>query len=206
MALLIQIILLFILPLTLLYCRVVPVRFRLWVLGAVLAGCVLVSACEGTPLVAMGIRTDTVGSSLMPYLLFTAAGIAAIAGYAHAVGKKSATTWWRDDHFLFWFMPISAAQQFIFMGFLLPRLTEALPGTVLAVVASALLFSALHFIYKDARVDFPLAFIGGIALTTMYLSFPNLIVSSLAHMALNFTAVLFSFFTINKPMARISHV
>ncbi len=108
--------------------------------------------------------------------------------------QPRAVPWRKDAHFLFLFLLISLAQQFLFQVFMLNKLNAVFPAVV-SVVLTALLFGFMHTIYPRPWFNMITATIAGFFFAILYSNFPNLIVAALAHSILNFTAVYFSFFT-----------
>lgn len=171
------------------------------------AGLVIVSLAilalailKGMGLDLLGIRADNLSSSLLPYILFTILGIATVALVAKILRRQRTKDWQYIPHFRFLFIPYSFLQQFAFHGFLFPQLVEVLPFSGWAILVNALLFSFIHIIYPSRAINLPFGFIAGLAFSIMYYYFPNLILISLAHCVLNFTAVLYGFFSYRAEM------
>lgn len=113
---------------------------------------------------------------------------------ARLLKKKRARQWYKDPHFLFLFIPISFAQQFLFQGFLLYKL-ELIFAVPVAIFINALIFGYMHTIYPNPIFSGALGVGAGLFFGVLYTFFPNIIVSSVVHAILNFVAVYFSFFT-----------
>jgi len=58
------------------------------------------------------------------------------------------------------------------------------------------LFALPHAMYPHPEINTPIAFVGGLWFAVLYLVYPNLLLISLSHAALNFTAVLYGFMSL----------
>ncbi len=184
-----------IVPLLLILTKLVKYRARFFLLGLALVAVSLVHLINGTTLNEIGFRVDNLLPALAMYAAATALGILLIklaAGFSRSI---AAINWKQDRHFQYLFIPISFAQQYVCFSFTVPRLEALVPNLVAVVVLNALLFTLIHIGYGNFRKNLPLAIVAGLGFSTIYLSFPNLIASSLAHMALNLAAVYYGFFT-----------
>ncbi len=145
----------------------------------------------------MGVRDDNLMESLPYYLLFTVIGSILMFLIAYNVNIYGT----REQGFLFrtfiLFLPISFFQEFAFRSFLIPRLKAIFSNTYLVIFTNAILFALIHIIYPSINIGLPMTFIGGIFFAWLYLKYPNFLLISLAHSALNITAVLLGFFNIN---------
>lgn len=194
---LIQIVLLFVLPVVLLHFRVIPVKYQLSVLilvSLIILGLVIQ---EQWTMEDLGIRTDNFSNVTFPYTLFTIIWVGVIFVLAKYLNRKPVANWWSKSHFLFLFIPISILQEFAFRAFLMPKLTMifAFASSILVILINSLLFSFLHIIYPNTKIILPTVFLAGLGLAGLYFYYPNLILISLVHMVLNFVAVLYQFFT-----------
>lgn len=201
---LLQIVCLFIVPVVLLYTGVIPGRYRLLVLGVVSAIILGITIQEQWTLQQLGIRLDSIGEGIAPYLVFTVAGLIVIFGAAKLFHRYPVDRWWTKPHFVSLFLPISVLQEVTFRGFLMPKLESVLASALLAILVNALLFAFLHILYPQPRLNVPFGFLAGIGFAALYSFFPNLILISLSHSVLNFFAVLFGFFSFpekRKPAA-----
>lgn len=189
-----EIIGLFVLPVLLCAYGVIPASWRFLALAAVTMIIVGIVIKERWTLVDLGIRADNLRVAFLPYTLFTVGGVVLITGLARAFGQQPLDRWWTQMHFLFAFIPLSIAQEFVFRGFLMRRLRSMFQTPSVVVGVNALLFAFLHIIYPGQEILFPLAFTGGLGFALVYYLFPNLILASFAHMTLNFFATLYSFF------------
>lgn len=192
---LLQIFLFFIFPVILLYLRIVPVKYRFTVLTLVSTAVLWVVIQEQWTLESLGIRTDNLSQTVTPYIIFAILGAIVVIALAKYLHRKPLDNWWTKSHFLFLFIPISVLQEFAFRGFLMPKLAEVFTSPSLVILINSLLFSFLHIIYPNQKLLLPVAFLGGLGFAGMYYFYPNLILISLAHMVVNFVAVLYQFFT-----------
>lgn len=195
---LLQIVCLFIVPIVLLVTGVIPGRFRLLVLGIISAVIAGITIQERWTLSQLGIRTDNLAQGIIPYLIFTCAGLCVLFVLAKLLGRRPIQTWWKKSHFLYLFLPISVVQEFAFRGFLIPKLESIITSVVLVIFVNALLFAFLHVIYPHPLINVPLGFLAGIGFTAMYVFYPNLLLVTVSHSVLNFAAVLYSFFSFQE--------
>ncbi len=196
-----EIIFIFILPIVWVYYKI---QYKLYALlfFSILAG--VFCFVDGYGLKTIGLRLDNLHSLLLPYLIFTLAGAAVIIALAKILKKPRARYWYRDKFFLVSFLPISILQEFLYRGFLMPKLQTIFGSALLVILINALLFAFLHIIYEDRWEGIlQLSFIGGLGLAGMYYYFPNLILISLSHGVLNFLVIIFSYIKIAlKPEAK----
>ena len=183
-----------ILPVTLIKLNIIRSDFRFFVLaGIVLCSFFLVNV-HNISLSELGIRLDNIYPGIYVYAIATIIAVLFLILLAKIMKKKKARGWYKDPHFLFFFIPISFAQQFLFQGFILQRLGEVFIPFI-AILINALLFGYMHTIYPKPVFSMLLGVAAGIFFGTLYTAFPNLVISSIVHAILNFTAVYFSFFT-----------
>ena len=193
-----QVALIFILPVLLLYAGIIPVKYRLLVLVAVSLIILGITVKERWTLQGLGIRTDNLVQSIIPYVIFTLVGLIVIFLLAKFLGKNPVDEWWSQPHFLYLFIPISIFQEFAFRGFLMPKLESIFLSVAIVILVNSLLFAFLHIIYPNPLLFLPLGFLAGIGFAVMYYFYPNLILISISHSILNFFAVLYSFFSFPK--------
>jgi len=186
---------LFLGPVALLYFGIVPLHLRFWVGGV---GCLLafsIVTYDRWPLEKLGLRFDNLRSALLPYALFTAAGVVSIVAVAHLTGRTPRPRWSEDPFVRYYLVPICVLQEAVYRGFLMPALRDVCKSAAHVIVWNALLFAGLHLIYPDLPVSLPLIFAGGLGFATIYYLYPNLILVSASHVALNFVALLYCFFS-----------
>ncbi len=195
---LLQITFLFIVPIVLLVTGMIPGRFRLLVLGIISAVIAGMTIQERWTLSQLGIRIDNFGESIIPYVMFTCAGLLVIFGAAQFLHRHPVNAWWTQSHFLYLFLPISIFQEIAFRGFLIPKLESIIASVVFVIFVNALLFAFLHILYPHPLINVPFGFLAGIGFAAMYVFYPNLLLVTVSHSVLNFAAVLYSFFSFQE--------
>ncbi len=191
---LLEIFLISILPISLIRFKILPRKFRLVLLAFVFLGVVALVFVHGLSFNQLGMRLDTFYSAMAVYVVAALAAILFLRFLGRKMKNTFATSWHQDPHFLFLFIPISIAQQFLFQGFILSRLQAVIPATA-AILVTALIFGYVHTIYPRPLFSFFLGLVAGLFFAILYTLYPNLIASSIAHAVLNFTAVYCGFFT-----------
>lgn len=192
-----QVVVFFVLPIVLLYFGIIPIEARV---PALLLFCLLMLGVirkEKWTAKDFGLSLKTIRPALPSYAIATGVALLAIVWFSKSLGMETAPQWWTRPHFLFLFLLVSFFQEFAFRGFLLPVLSRIFPDTFTVVIVNALLFAGMHAIYPFPEVGLPFSFIGGLFFALLYTRYPNLILVSLSHAALNFFAVLYGFFTIS---------
>jgi membrane protease YdiL (CAAX protease family) len=190
---LIAILLLIIGPIILLLKQIIPREMRMWFLGASLFAVLMLLILEHPSLETIGIRNDNLWQACIAYGVFTLFGIIALNIYARMLRKSALASWRSDSHLMGWFIPVSIAQQIIFMGFVLPTFKLVLP-LWFAVAATALVFAFMHSFYEEQNTIIPLALFAGVGFATLFSFWPNLLLGCVSHMILNFSAVYLRFF------------
>jgi len=143
----------------------------------------------------VGITKDFM-KDILPYTLFTAAGVAFVLWLAQIVPHTPLIEWWEDVKFLLLFIPISVLQEVIFRGVLMNLLKRAFTSPIFIIVLNACVFALMHVIYLNSSFVLPFTFIAGVGFAWMYYKYPNLILISISHTILNFVAMIFGFFVI----------
>jgi len=167
---------------------------------------ITILAATNASLFELGIRTDNLKAAVPVYAGTTAVMFFVLVVASKMLRTKNKFSWWKDPHFLFLFIPISIAQQFIFQAFLFQYLLLLLPFGFAAILVG-LVFGLLHTIFPRATFNFVITSIAGTVFAILFYIYPNLILASLSHMILNFTAVYLCFFTLleaNKTPKRTS--
>ena len=192
---LLEISILFIVPVILIFLGLPGKKYRLHLFAFIFLIAATITYLRHWPLQKLGIDLGHITNGLFPYSAFTLLGIIFVVALAKALQYKSTPKWWKIPHFIFGFILISIAQEFLYRGFLMPELESVFHSIVLIVLVNAALFSFLHIIYPNRLVNLLLAFIGGLCFAALYYHYPNLILISLSHMALNFAVVYFGMFS-----------
>lgn len=192
-----QIFVIFILPVALLYFKIIPDGWRivLLALGALFIYGII--RHENWTHEDMGLRDDNLLKALPYYLAFTILGAGILFFIAQQVGIYGLGT--KDFLFktLLFFIPISFFQEFAFRAFLIHRLQMVYKNTSSVVFMNAVLFAIIHIIYPSINIGLSISFIGGLFFAWLYIKYPNLLLISLAHSALNITAILLGFFNLS---------
>lgn len=192
----IQIFFIFILPIVLLYFEIIPKAYRIFVL-------IFMSLCiygamwhEKWSKQVIGIARGTYKKYFLPYIIFSITGCVLLILYAKTLGNNPNPNWWKLPHFWFLFLLVSFFQEFAYRSFLSVLLSRLSSSVYVQVFFNALLFTFLHIIYPNKLTMLPLAFVGGLFFSYIYSKYPNLILISISHSILNFTAVLYGFFVL----------
>jgi|SRR3989344_6725143 len=191
---LIEIFLISVLPISLIKFDLISKKFRLIILALIFVVVFFLVELHDISFYDLGFRTNNFYPAIFVYLIAVMIAVLFLIFLSQITKTKKAEMWYKDPHFLFLFIPISFAQQFLFQGFILYELQSIFPA-VLAIVVSALIFGYLHTIYPRPVFSFILGTLAGLFFAMLYTLYPNLIISSIVHMILNFTAVYLGFFT-----------
>lgn len=186
-----QILFIFVIPVLLAYLGIISVKIRLWLFLILFFLVTLVSYFERMSFYDLGIRWDNFYESLTPYLLLTLSGVALMIIIAKILNKKAHPDWWKNPHFQFMFIFLSVAQEFMYRGFLMPKLELLTTSLFLIVILNTFIYMFLHIIYPNKVSNLSLTFLAGLAFATLYYYYPNLILISISHAILNFFAVLY---------------
>lgn len=189
-----QIIYIFIIPISLVYFKVLSFKYRHFALVLISLGTALIMYIEKWTLVDVGLRFDNLGVSYLPYFIFTIVGLLFIITVLTFEHKEASFSNENKHHLLYLFIPISFLQEFLFRSFLVPKLMQVFNYAFVVIFVSALIFMYLHTIYSNNKLSLFITFIAGIGFTLMYLLFPNLILITISHAVLNFTVVLYGYF------------
>jgi uncharacterized protein len=191
-----QIVLLFALPVTLLYFRIVSFQYRYVVLGLITIIVIALIVQERWTTKKLGIRIDNLPKVFLPYTVLTILGIIVILVVARYSCRTPAWTnlWGAYPLYLLSFIPACFVQEIVFRSFLLPKLKTVIVSLPAAIIINALLFSMIHIIYPELPILLPLTFIGGIGFAVWYHRYPNLWAVTTVHIILNFFTMLYGFF------------
>jgi membrane protease YdiL (CAAX protease family) len=194
---LVQIFLIFVLPVAVLYFKILPADWRVILLAISALFIYGIIRHEHWTHEDMGIRHDNFKKALPFYFFFTVLSIGALFLLDHKVNMPDINTKIFFIKTFIFFLPISFFQEFIFRSFLMPRLKEIFRSNFTVIFLNAVLFALMHIIYPNLGIGLPLAFVSGIFFAWLYLKYPNLLLISLSHAILNATAVLLGFFHIS---------
>ncbi len=190
-----QIFAIFIVPPLCIYFNVLNKDWRLMILFVATILLFGIIRKEQWTLSDLGITSRTPLKYLLPYLVATLAAVTLIVQFSEEIlpfGPEA--DWWHRSHFLWIFLVISFLQEFAFRGFLMPALRDLFSHRITVIVSNAALFSFMHIMYPFPVVSLPLAFLAGLLFAFLYDRYPSLVLVTLCHAVLNFTAVLYGFF------------
>jgi len=195
---LVQILYIFIIPILLLYYRVIPGSFRLLLLVGVTSLLFGIIHHAHWTHKDLEIKKDFL-KDIIPYTIATLVGVVLIvisASLSKTTRVVESYKWWEDLRFLLLFIPISVMQEVIFRGVLMHMLLRAFKNIPFVILVNALLFALIHIIYINVDIVLPLTFLGGIGFAFMYYKYPNLIMISISHTILNFIAMALGLFVL----------
>lgn len=191
----VQILYLYIIPVLLLYYKILPGNFRFLMLFGVAILLYGIVKYDRWTYADLGIRWDFM-KDIVPYSLFTIGGVFFLIWLAQIVPHKPFLEWWGNIRFLLLFIPISILQEIIFRGILMNMLRRAFSSPIFIIILNASVFALMHVIYLNSVFVLPMTFIAGIGFAWMYYKYQNLPLISIAHTILNFTAMILGFFVI----------
>jgi membrane protease YdiL (CAAX protease family) len=193
-----QILVIFVLPVLILYFKILPPDWRMVLLAISSLLIYGIIRHENWTYEDMGIRHDNFKKALPFYLFFTVLGLIVLFFINYKVNITAYThaKLFAFDTFIF-FLPSSFFQEFAFRSFLMPRLKRIFNNNYYVIFVNALLFAFIHIIYTGVSILMPFLFILGIFLAWLYQKYPNLVLISLAHAVLNVTAVALGFFAVS---------
>jgi len=191
----VQILYLFIIPILLLYFKVIPGSFRILVLVIVCAMLYGIVRKARWTHQDLGVHGDFM-KDWIPYLLFTIASVGFLFWLFKISNYIPMTGWWHDAKFLLLFIPISILQELALRGILMNMLCRAFKNPVFIIGLNACIFALIHIIYINATFVLPFTFIAGVGFAWMYYKYPNLIMISISHTILNFVGMILGFFVI----------
>ena len=192
-----QVLILFIIPITLVYSGLIPEEWRIIFLSLFCLFIIAIIKHEKWSNAQIGLRKDNIRKSLLPYSVITLAGVICLYYFSNYFGLVKIVAWWENNHLIYFFIPISFFQEFAYRSFLVPMLHHAFKKRVSVILVNATLFSFLHVIYPLPHIMLPVAFVAGIIFALLYEVYPNLFLISVMHAVLNFTAVYLGFFSVN---------
>lgn len=191
----VQILYLYIIPVLLLYFKIIPNEFRvilLFGIAILLYGIVKHNKWSYSDL---GIKKD-LKEDLAPYTVFTVGGVLFLLWLSQIVPHEPFLGWWKNIRFLLLFIPISVLQEIVFRGILMDMLNKVFKSPVFIIVINAGIFALMHVIYLNSIFVLPMTFMAGIGFAWIYFKYKNLILISISHTILNFVAMVMGFFII----------
>jgi membrane protease YdiL (CAAX protease family) len=196
----IQVLLVFVLPVYLLYKKIIPFKYRLHVLFFIFLIVIFFIIIEGMTFYDLGIRFDNIDNHIFPYIAFTVlVSVAIIYLSKYVLKREHYIHYWHEKRFhILVFIPLCFLQEFIFRGYLIPKLFDIFNSSIMVVFINSLLFMYIHVIYSRKNLDLLLVFIEGFLLAMIYIFYTNLIFVAIAHSIHNFIAIFFKFFVEEK--------
>jgi membrane protease YdiL (CAAX protease family) len=191
-----QIFIICILPIALWGTRIIKTKYRWWVFSVVTLITLLIVISQQWTLYRLGLRLDNLKISLIPYLTSTLLGLLAVFLLSKILHKNPLPRWWKYPHFLFGFVIFSVMQEFVYRGYLMPKLESLLSSVLLVIIFNAVLFMLVHIMFKEIVLAMSLSLAAGLMFAGVYYFYPNLILVSVSHMILNFFAVYYGFFLV----------
>lgn len=191
----IQIILLFILPIILIYFQIIPFKYRFHTLGIISLLATGIIILEKWTFSELGIYFNIFNQYLIPYGVFTFISLLLLLVSIHIFKLKHLKNFWNNPIFIFRAIVLSFLQEFLFRGFLIYKLSSLFNSSFVIILMNSLLFTILHFIYSNNLYTLLLIFLVGLGFAFMYFYFPNLILISISHSILNYIAVMFGFYS-----------
>jgi len=191
----VQILYLFILPILLLYFKVIPENYRvimLLIVTILMFGIVKHAKWAYSD---MGIH-KTFMEDIVQYTIMTVGGVLFLVWLAQVVPHSPFLGWWKNIKFLILFIPISVLQEIVFRGILMNMLMRVFKSPIFIIVLNSAIFAFMHVIYLNSIFVLPMTFIAGLAFAWMYYRYQNLILISVSHTILNFVAMILGFFVI----------
>ena len=190
-----QILYLYLIPILLLYYKVIPGNFRILMLLIVTLLIYGIARYENWNSNDFGIRKDW-KKYFWPYFIFTIVGVVSLYLIAQFNIGKPFLNWWKNVRFLLLFIPLSALQELLFRGILMNMLRRVFSSPIFIILLNAGVFAIMHVIYLNSMFVLPLTFIAGLGFAWMYYKYRNLILISITHTILNFVAMILGFFVI----------
>jgi membrane protease YdiL (CAAX protease family) len=191
----IEIFLLFVLPVLPAFFRRIPKRYRLHIFAMVIAIAAVIVVIQRWPLERLGLIPGALWVGFVPYSLFTILGVLFIFALAKGMRYPATERWWTRPHFLFLFIPISVGQEFLYRSFLMHELSLVFDHPAAIILANAMLFAFIHIIYPNRTSNLIVSFLAGICFAGLYYYYPSLILISISHLILNFAATYFGMFS-----------
>ncbi len=191
-----QIFTVFVIPIILINTGIIPIQYRVWTMGILVAILLSILIKEKWTWHMLGLKNKTLKKYLLPYIIFTGIGVIFIIVFGEKTGQEEIARWWTYHHFIYGFFLVSLLQEVAYRGYLIPALGKITNKPLTIVMVNTLLFTFLHTIFPNPMLGLPLAFVGGVGFSLMYLRFPNLPLIVLSHAVLNFVIVLYGFFVI----------
>ncbi|MEI6581052.1 MAG: CPBP family intramembrane glutamic endopeptidase [bacterium] len=195
---LVQIFLIFILPVFLIYFNILPVSWRMVLLAICSLMIYGIISRENWSFEDLGLHHHNYKKAIPFYASFAVLGVLILFFIHHETNAPDIESRIFFIKTFAFFIPISVFQEFAFRSFLIPRLKMIYKNEFFIIFFNAILFTLIHIIYPNWGIGLPLAFFSGVFFAWLYIKYPNLVLISITHAILNITAVLLGFFVIVK--------
>lgn len=199
-----EILLLFVLPVVLIYYRIISFRYRIHSLIIVAIIAFLIILFKQWSLDKLGISLNTPMIYLAPYAIFTLFSAILLIIISKLLKRRTQPNFFSKKHFIYGFIMVSIFQEFLFRGYLFPVLQQIFPKASLIILVNAILFTSIHSIYSNDTISLVMIFLGGIFFASIYSIYPNLILITISHAILNFIVVLYGFYYEEKTSIAIT--
>lgn len=187
-----QLLFLLVIPVLLLVLGFFSLNIRGYILATVVVLTMLLAFKERMSLKELGIRTDNIKQSILPYTLFTLVGTIGLFILSSSLGKNPLSNWWTYSHLQWAFLPISLVQEFVYRAVFQTKLQKVMKP-IKAILIVTVLYSGMHILWKDPLI-LTMTFFGGLAWGYLWYKYPNLYLITLSHAILNFLAIYLGFF------------
>lgn len=189
----VQILYLFLIPIMLLYYKIIPSNGRVLVLVVITVLIYSIARFEKWNKIDFGIR-DNWREYFLPYFIFTIVGVVLLFLLQELEIGKPMLNWWTNLKFLLLFIPLSVIQEIVFRGVLMNMLRRVFNNKWFIIILNASVFSLMHIIYLNALFTLSLTFVAGIGFAWIYYKYPNIVLISIAHTILNFIGMVLGYF------------
>ena len=190
-----QILYLYLIPILLLYYKVISSNLRIVMLLLVTVLIYGITRYEKWNNKDFGIRKDW-RKYFWQYLIFTVGGIVFLLMMEQFEIGKPFLNWWKNAKFLLLFIPLSVVQEILFRGILMNMFRRVFSSPAFIIILNASIFALMHIIYLNSAFVLPVTFVAGIGFAWMYYKYENLILISASHTVLNFVGMILGFFVI----------
>jgi membrane protease YdiL (CAAX protease family) len=190
-----QILYLYLIPILLLYFKLVSNNLRILMLLIVTILIYGIARYEKWNNEDFGIKKNWI-KDFWPYLVFTFCGVIFLFIMEEFEIGKPFLNWWKNARFLLLFIPLSVLQEIVFRGILMNMMRRVFKSPVFIIILNASLFSLMHVIYLNSSFVLPVTFIAGLGFAWMYYKYQNLILISASHTVLNFVGMILGFFVL----------
>lgn len=188
-----ELLLIFILPIVLLFYKIIPFRYRLHVLALIFIFIIGQIIIKGWSLIKLGLNFNNFWSTLLVYSLSTSLALLIIKFLTRKI--KSATLSGTDVIIA---TILSFGQELIFRSFLLTILKENIQSIILVIFINSFLFFIMHLIYKNDWLSLLLIFMAGLIFASLYYFWPNLIFITIMHTLLNIQVIRYQMYSKEK--------